>query len=641
MSKQLAAGLRLTISALWLSGAHLALVAQAQDTEIVPFGSEWTYLNWQGGVVDSLPDNDPNFEDNWFMRDYDETNPNAWEGPAPSPMSYGGILAWEDGPATELEAPPSGDRFTAYFRHEFETTEAMNVLAVEFLSTHGSVFYLDGQQVLNFNCCVDPETDEITADDRYGFFAPRDGIVGDFVTRGILDGQQLAPGPHLLAVSVHMSDSDEDALGFETRLVSRGHVEPVEGQVVIGGGVDTYITESAKSGPDGTYGGEIEFEWDGADGGGRNHGLIHFDVPRQVLDGFNGNATLRILATNGGDDANLHRMTVDWLAGSAGGNDVTWNNIPGGPGVVIGQNAVEAPTVATGDVEEGTILELDVTEDVRAWAAGEPNYGWAIVPLADVTGGVRASSFEDVGMVASFDEPPKLILTGVETSTELQAGDANEDLKFDQVDLVQVQIAAKYLTGQTATWGEGDWNGAPGGSPGSPPDGDGQFNQRDIVASQQAGVYLTGPYAAVRPHPEGTGNATLVYDPASGELSVRAGATELTSINIDSAAAVFTGESAQNLGGSFDNDGDNNIFKATFGSSFGSLTFGNVAQTGLSEDFLLNDLTVIGSLDGGGDLGDVDLIYVPEPSALALFLLGAFVLGLCVRGRRNSCGRRT
>ena len=37
---------------------------------------------------------------------------------------------------------------------------------------------------------------------------------------------------------------------------------------------------------------------------------------------------------------------------------------------------------------------------------------------------------------------------------KLQAGDADMDLDFDQLDLVQVQIAAKYLTGQPATWGE-------------------------------------------------------------------------------------------------------------------------------------------------------------------------------------------
>ena len=66
---------------------------------------------------------------------------------------------------------------------------------------------------------------------------------------------------------------------------------------------------------------------------------------------------------------------------------------------------------------------------------------------------------------------------------------------------------------------------------------------------------------------------------------------------------------------------------ATFGSSFGSLSFGLVAQTGLSEDFVANDLTVIGSLAGGGDLGNVDLIYVPvpEPSTMVLLAVGVAV----------------
>jgi hypothetical protein len=217
---------------------------------------------------------------------------------------------------------------------------------------------------------------------------------------------------------------------------------------------------------------------------------------------------------------------------------------------------------------------------------------------------------------------------------DLLAGDADQDLDFDQRDLVQVQIGGKYLTGQSATWGEGDWNGAPGGQPGDPPAGDGLFNQADIVAAQQAAAYLTGPYAAVRPDGLfGDGQTSVVYNPATGELAVDAPAgVELTSINIDSASGIFTGESAQNLGGSFDNDADNNIFKATFGSSFASLSFGNVAQPGLDETFLLNDLSVLGSLQGGGDLGEVDLIYVPEPSSLLLLCLGGLAFA-AFRGR--------
>jgi hypothetical protein len=104
---------------------------------------------------------------------------------------------------------------------------------------------------------------------------------------------------------------------------------------------------------------------------------------------------------------------------------------------------------------------------------------------------------------------------------------------------------------------------------------------------------------------------------------------ELTSINIDSTAGIFTGAAAQNLGGSFDNDADASIFKATFGSSFGSLSFGSVAQAGLSQAFVLNDLTVVGSLAGGGDLGNVDLIYVPEPATAWLAILAALVAIVC------------
>jgi hypothetical protein len=53
----------------------------------------------------------------------------------------------------------------------------------------------------------------------------------------------------------------------------------------------------------------------------------------------------------------------------------------------------------------------------------------------------------------------QLSVFGDVTDVPLRAGDANQDLAFDQLDLVQVQVANKYLTGELATWGEGDWNG--------------------------------------------------------------------------------------------------------------------------------------------------------------------------------------
>ena len=57
-------------------------------------------------------------------------------------------------------------------------------------------------------------------------------------------------------------------------------------------------------------------------------------------------------------------------------------------------------------------------------------------------------------------------------------GDSNGDGAFDQLDIVRVLQGAKYLTDEPADWTEGDWNL------------DGRFDQLDIVTALQAGTYL-------------------------------------------------------------------------------------------------------------------------------------------------------
>jgi hypothetical protein len=285
--------------------------------------------------------------------------------------------------------------------------------------------------------------------------------------------------------------------------------------------------------------------------------------------------------------------------------------VPAQTGDVLLMNAVVNDNDVEGATGQDTHAMLWMVEDDPRSPYGGGENIW-VVPL-----GLTESVGEQV--------PP------------LWAGDADQDLDFDQLDLVKVQIAAKYLVDLPATWGEGDWNGAPGGKQGEPPAGDGRFNQLDVIAALGPGHYLQGPYAALA----GTGavnddQTSIIYDATTGEVGVDAPAgRNLTSINLESAASIFTGDAAENLGGDFDNDSDNNIFKATFGSSFGSLSFGKIAQPGLSQEFVLGDLTVIGSLEGGGEVGPVDLIYIPEPSAIVLLGLGC-VMVMTLRRRRQA-----
>jgi hypothetical protein len=56
---------------------------------------------------------------------------------------------------------------------------------------------------------------------------------------------------------------------------------------------------------------------------------------------------------------------------------------------------------------------------------------------------------------------------------------------------------------------------------GSPPQGDGLFDQRDIIAALAPNHYLTGPYAAIGSGGQLTDEQTLiVYNPTTGELGV-------------------------------------------------------------------------------------------------------------------------
>ena len=231
--------------------------------------------------------------------------------------------------------------------------------------------------------------------------------------------------------------------------------------------------------------------------------------------------------------------------------------------------------------------------------------------------------------VSSKPEPP---------SRTIQPGDVNLDGQVGSGDVVQILARGKYETNQAATFPDGDVDGAPNDAfkiaGGVGPPGDGFVNSGDVIKILSVNLYETGQYASQRPETQGDGNVVVTYDATTGGVRVDAG-SPISSFQVESAAGIFTGETAHGLGGPFDVDTNAKIFKATFGDQFSELDLGAVAATGLSESFLLDDLSAAGSLAAGGTFGDqVELNYVPEPSTLVLCLLGA--TGLIGYWRRRS-----
>jgi hypothetical protein len=189
---------------------------------------------------------------------------------------------------------------------------------------------------------------------------------------------------------------------------------------------------------------------------------------------------------------------MDVLSASSGDNKIAWYENTDGKGTfgeqrIVTRQATFALSVYAADVDgdgDVDVLSASRDDDKIAWyenTDGKGTFGQqkTITTSADAAAGVYAADVDGDGDmdVLSASYRDNKIAWYENLSPHVAAGDANRDMQFDQQDIVLVLQAAKYLTGQPATFEEGDWNG------------DGVFDQLDIVAALQTGNYLRGPYA--------------------------------------------------------------------------------------------------------------------------------------------------
>ena len=182
----------------------------------------------------------------------------------------------------------------------------------------------------------------------------------------------------------------------------------------------------------------------------------------------------------------------------------------------------------------------------------------------------------------------------------LVAGDANGDIYFNEADFIQTMKSGKYETNESATWEEGDWNG------------DGKYNSSDYVAAFVNGWYMHGAYNDTAGDPvdelapfstEGVADVTVYYDSSNGTLTtVASGAAKMTTLHFGSSSGQF--HSGRGFDGLFDVSTETSQFQLE-PSGENVLYVSGALPVDLSLDELRADLTVDGSLFGGGGLGTV------------------------------------
>jgi hypothetical protein len=203
------------------------------SVELVP-KTDWTYFYNSGGVDDLALNSaleTSGFYANWTSVDFAQPTVAGldWQ-PGTLPIGQRNVrLDWPTELATSIDLPiAAGRRRTIFLRRSFLLPDDIpGPFGLEFFFEDGATVYLDGQEVARENCCVVTYgQDPIARAPEFLDYANSSHWNGLAQIR--ID--ELKPGEHTFAVSIHDSDqynpSQSFRTGFDLRLYAPGNARP-------------------------------------------------------------------------------------------------------------------------------------------------------------------------------------------------------------------------------------------------------------------------------------------------------------------------------------------------------------------------------------------------------------------------------